>query len=139
MTVQFNKKRQSLSVQSQKIEHEFEYESSSSYSSLEQENISDGYTPVCIRPSIPKIVMRADKPLRKKKSFLEYALRSVRKVDFVRKAGLIEYQSEESSSHLSVDSQFCTQRRERPSGIRGERPDDNSFYDIKGFKCIPKG
>ena len=80
--------------------------------------------------------MRADKPLRKKKSFLEYALRSVRKVDFVRKAGLIEYESDESSSHLSVDSHICNLRRERPAGIRGNRPEDNSFYDIKGFKCI---
>jgi hypothetical protein len=48
--------------------------------------------------------MKADKPQRKKKSFLEYALHRTRKVDFIRKMELIEYQSEESSSHISVDS-----------------------------------
>jgi hypothetical protein len=66
--------------------------------------VSDGFKPVNINPSAPKIIMKADKPLRKKKSFLEFALHRARKVDFVRKMALVEYQSEESSSHISVDS-----------------------------------
>ena len=78
--------------------------------------------------------MKADKPLRKKKSFLEMAMHRARKVDFVRKMALIEYQSEESSSHISVNSQICVPKREVRS-IRGNRPEDNSFYGDKG--CTP--
>ena len=75
-----------------------ENESSSSYSSNAFEDVSDGIAQIDIRPSYTKIVMKADKVKKKKKTTLDYCLNSFRKVDFIRKSNLIECNSSESDS-----------------------------------------
>lgn len=94
------------------------YEESSSYSSDEFDNVSDGVSQIKMRPSKLKIVMKADKVKKKKKTTLEICLSSFRKVDFIRKANLIEYVSSESSSQISVDSKCFVKRDIKKGGYR---------------------
>jgi hypothetical protein len=66
------------------------YESSSSNSSDDIYNFSDGDTQFKVRPSRLKIVMKSDKVKKKEKSTLELCLNSFRKIDFIRKSNLFE-------------------------------------------------